>query len=452
MFEECTEPYNLFATTDAWLSHMQWEHTIQWRCNAPGHPPRSFGKEQDFDDHLRSSHTGTFTESQLPLLKRRSAQPASQTFLSCPLCGCSSAQSSDGKVSGTCLEDLSSHVAAHLQSIAVMSLPWREDLEEVVSSNRTSAPRARDSILDNEDQISAMTFDESPRDFTDATYVFNDETGLKTDVASRDYEWGFIILPTYEGHTTDPVLRTFVSRFTRATNIPVSVPIWDLIRLVEVIVKYFGNVHPKPEICEKLRRELWTVLGALRNLQARLVTTQPDNPMFKLFVNMPKPGATLLVDGLFQPNETLGTNGTLVQLRTCLEEIQSGFKSSSDVRTFSLNGYFLSKRNLEIILSKLCASRGQLFSILYDTTFSTLDNDHSTTITSFREGFHTLSPLDFVGRQNQIYQDSYSGPHWFLESQEFRAWISGRPWTLYIYGQPGAGKVSNSWDHIVNFC
>ena len=460
MFEECTEPYTLFATTDAWLSHMQWEHTLQWRCNAPSHPPQYFAKEQDFDDHLRSSHAGTFTESQLPLLKRRSAQPAPKTFLSCPLCGHPPAESPDGITSGTCLEELPNHIAAHLQSIAVMSLPWREDLEEVASSNRTSAPRARDSVPDEEDRDSSMTFDESPHIITDETYVSNDETISKSDRVSRDSEWGFIILPPYDGHTTDPILRAFVSKLARANNVAASAPVRDLVHLVVVIEKYLQNIHPKPHICEKLCRELLIVLDTLRKLQALLETTQPDNPWFKVFVDKAKPGGTLLADGSFQPNETLGTDGPLVQLRTCLEEIQSSFNSISDHHTLSRNRFSLLERNLEILLSKLHSSRGQFFSILDQDNFEILgndrlkplDNDRSTIITSLWESLSILSPVDLVGLQNQIYQDSYCKPHWFLESQEFRAWISGRPWTLYIYGQPGAGKVSNLWGHIMNFC
>ena len=440
MFEECAEPYTLFATTDAWLSHMQWEHTLQWRCNAPGHPPQYFAKEQDFDDHLRSSHAGTFTESQLPLLKRRSAQPAPKTFLSCPLCGHPPAESPDGIISGTCLEELPNHIAAHLQSIAVMSLPWREDLEEVASSNRTSAPRARDSVPDEEDRNSSMTFDESPHIITDETYVSNDETISKSDRVSRDSEWGFIILPPYDGHTTDPILRALVSKLARANNVAASAPVRDLVHLVVVIRGYFQRFRPKPDICEKLSRELLMILDPLRRLQARLETTQSDNPWFKVFVDKVKPGGVLLADGSFQPDGTLGIDGPLVQLRTCLEEILVCFEPRPGLQNLTLNGYPLSKGNLEKVLSELYASHEQIFSALDNDHFEGLDDDRR-----LRADFRTLSPLDFAARQKQIFQDIYNAPRRFLESQEFKAWTSGRPWTLYVYGNPGVGKVRSSW-------
>ena len=57
-----------------------------------------------------------------------------------------------------------------------------------------------------------------------------------------------------------------------------------------------------------------------------------------------------------------------------------------------------------------------------------------------------LSKLDFRDRQNQIHATSFQEgappAQWFLKSEEFIAWLAGRPWPLHCYGQPGAGKVN----------
>ena len=57
-----------------------------------------------------------------------------------------------------------------------------------------------------------------------------------------------------------------------------------------------------------------------------------------------------------------------------------------------------------------------------------------------------LSKLDFRDRQNQIYatcfQEGAPPAHWFLTSEEFIAWLAGRPWPLHCHGRPGAGKVN----------
>ena len=56
-----------------------------------------------------------------------------------------------------------------------------------------------------------------------------------------------------------------------------------------------------------------------------------------------------------------------------------------------------------------------------------------------------LSKLDFRDRQNQIYATSFQEgappAQWFLTSEEFIAWLAGRPWPLHCYGRPGAGKT-----------
>ncbi len=52
-----------------------------------------------------------------------------------------------------------------------------------------------------------------------------------------------------------------------------------------------------------------------------------------------------------------------------------------------------------------------------------------------------LSPLEFYKRHDTVIKDSFPIGQWLFDSPEFRAWILGRPWTLWCYGDPGAGKV-----------
>lgn len=52
-----------------------------------------------------------------------------------------------------------------------------------------------------------------------------------------------------------------------------------------------------------------------------------------------------------------------------------------------------------------------------------------------------LSPLEFRKRQSEIFNQSIQTGQTLLQSPVFQAWSSGRPWILYCYGMPGAGKV-----------
>lgn len=53
-----------------------------------------------------------------------------------------------------------------------------------------------------------------------------------------------------------------------------------------------------------------------------------------------------------------------------------------------------------------------------------------------------LSPLEFLKKQKETYDQSFPTGKWLLESVECTAWLQGRLWPLYCYGAPGAGKVS----------
>ncbi|KAL8726116.1 MAG: hypothetical protein Q9166_006908 [cf. Caloplaca sp. 2 TL-2023] len=52
-----------------------------------------------------------------------------------------------------------------------------------------------------------------------------------------------------------------------------------------------------------------------------------------------------------------------------------------------------------------------------------------------------LSPLQFLRRQSDIFNDAILMGQKFLESEEFQAWSKGQPWILYGYGMPGSGKT-----------
>ena len=54
-----------------------------------------------------------------------------------------------------------------------------------------------------------------------------------------------------------------------------------------------------------------------------------------------------------------------------------------------------------------------------------------------------LSPLESLKRQDEVYRDSFPAEQALIHSSEFKAWVTGRPWTLWCHGNPGAGKVSH---------
>ena len=94
--------------------------TQQWVCSICD-PVEIFHLAEDFENHMYSTddHKETFTESQLPMLTKLSLLNMPLKFTSCPLCRSSERQDSAYK-------PLQDHIAEHIHSFALISLPWRD--------------------------------------------------------------------------------------------------------------------------------------------------------------------------------------------------------------------------------------------------------------------------------------------------------------------------------------
>lgn len=229
---DCFESEPLFHDRYAWASHMQWEHARQWRCTAPGHAGLTFTSEYAFTDHMQSMHRGAFSEKQLPLILKRAQRPGI-AFRSCPLCGFEpnqdtqrrspsprgATQSWRKQTTESAGENLSKHVANHLQSLALISLPWGDGGDEDQTQDEGTA-----SHLADEDPASSVHgglpspyFDEDteppdtevpPTDLWFSTPAIPEDSVLG---AARD-EWSFLPPAPYHGHDRDPVLQTFLRK------------------------------------------------------------------------------------------------------------------------------------------------------------------------------------------------------------------------------------------------
>ena len=174
---------------------MRQEHMLQWRCPAKSHKPVVFQTRAEFEDHMWQHHRGTFSEKQLPLLAKRSAQPNGPTFPSCPLCGHSE----------TNISRMESHVVQHLRFLALKSLPWPDDVEDrpndvedTPSSKASGKPNTRTTIATDSEHGTKPTFYEVPYDAperpSDRSESYEEKNPLfeKSHLAMRTEEWGFL--------------------------------------------------------------------------------------------------------------------------------------------------------------------------------------------------------------------------------------------------------------------
>lgn len=191
---------------------MACEHTKRWYCQARGHENQVFNRKVDLEDHIRQSHIHDIAEDQVEPLVEASAKPASELFAilvvalgayeeptrgsvpACPFCEEFSAQNhppgngSPEVYSNGFDKLISEHIARHLESISLLSLPGREDIalsdspwasEEPVnrlSDDEPAVSRTEDlslSFEDNGTSSAESLYDDTPLLCQDWDFIFN---------------------------------------------------------------------------------------------------------------------------------------------------------------------------------------------------------------------------------------------------------------------------------------
>jgi len=96
--EECKEPPKLFGSEVDWRSHMieahggEWPREMykptQWFCDVDHPDTLYFPHDQELAQHLRDTHSGTFSEAQIPTVLSQNTLSAPRDRHACPLCNC----------------------------------------------------------------------------------------------------------------------------------------------------------------------------------------------------------------------------------------------------------------------------------------------------------------------------------------------------------------------------
>ncbi|KAF7904376.1 hypothetical protein EAF00_001710 [Botryotinia globosa] len=246
LFDGCNKSTEYFATVEDWVNHMQWQHAVVWCCQVPGHESTVYRSEEEFKHHLREEHKNAFNETQLSMIVKKASQPVSDLFGSsalaangndneshtvgaCPLCPFSvdipehNALPDNLEVEKASLpvsKELCDHIAAHMEAIALLSLPERDDLEDANTNERQSE----------------NTYQSLDRDTIDlppiASIIGNDDDEISPDHAHHSIgptsseftsrgDWNYILedkqvkLRQDREPARDPTLQNFVRRARR---------------------------------------------------------------------------------------------------------------------------------------------------------------------------------------------------------------------------------------------
>ncbi|KAL6364387.1 hypothetical protein LRP88_01787 [Fusarium phalaenopsidis] len=153
LFEDCDQPDVLYAHSDEWLSHLH-QHSKVWRCSSH-REMGPFSTLEDYMKHMREVHDTKLSDRQLRVVANRNSRKTTKLFPSCPLCG-----REESEVDGR-LED---HLAGHLRSLALKSLPsYQDEIPDDAGDENNSVdgsrPRSRSTIREMEEEKEQMLQD-----------------------------------------------------------------------------------------------------------------------------------------------------------------------------------------------------------------------------------------------------------------------------------------------------
>ncbi|SCO90474.1 uncharacterized protein FRV6_14602 [Fusarium oxysporum] len=223
LFEDCDQPDVLYSHSDEWLSHLQ-QHRRFWRC-ASHRDLDPFRSSAEYIAHMRDVHNSKLNDNQLRIMANRNSRKIPKMFPSCPLCG-----QDEDEVNGR-LED---HLAGHLRSLALKSLPSYEGEipEDITSDNDSidiSRPQSRSTIRDMRQAEDALSMDMlCSGEFWE---LWNPDVPQNVGVnfmgdAHTELERAALFFDTYsyEGHTSspesDPILQSMLSQKRTSLDFP----------------------------------------------------------------------------------------------------------------------------------------------------------------------------------------------------------------------------------------
>jgi hypothetical protein len=254
IFEPCSSALQTFHDENEWRNHMSSQHSLHWICSFDR---LSFSLSEDLEHHLHLQHHEALTDAQIPLVARKSVTTKPLVIYACPICGkCDNEVNPNHDQRQTANRerqlrlparkrdniDMLGHIGEHLQEFAMISLPWRDDIDEKASDGRTVSRRSlrsqqadspykcsvessksifqQSSIGFNPleaENASSVSLDDGNVELKESDSMIHNDAAvlLPIDDMSRGEarsEWKFIGEQPYTGHDRDPVLQAFLRK------------------------------------------------------------------------------------------------------------------------------------------------------------------------------------------------------------------------------------------------
>lgn len=225
------------------MSHMAWRHTEIWSCQVPGHGEYIFNSSADFMQHLREHHPCEVPEQQFSSISEMCIEPAPDTLAvlaselaselsydsppvvptACPFCDESGVRIEDtslGKFARFpegASEKLREHIAGHLESLALYSLPERDELGRSSFNMRLMTGWSTD--VKSDDRVASSLSQEDPGESDLVTDFITDNPPdqiYSPELLPSAEDWDFMLSQDTKHYSIneDATLKAFSKAFT----------------------------------------------------------------------------------------------------------------------------------------------------------------------------------------------------------------------------------------------
>lgn len=144
----------MYDSWEDWARHEQWAHRQRiWRC--PDHPGEEYVERSSYEYHLRRQHTTTQHQLLSSELLSASESISRSCDRPCPFCKRDLEQPSE----------MQQHVARHLESVALLSLPWPDEDDANSQGDKTASNSANRNYAESRtgdfDEMEPLMFPEN---------------------------------------------------------------------------------------------------------------------------------------------------------------------------------------------------------------------------------------------------------------------------------------------------
>lgn len=263
-----------------WSEHI---HSERWYCDVDHNElsigPSEFDEKVEFMNHLNTFHGDKLTQSRILGRLRRNRRIATRDPFVCPLCDCVPSDVAE-RLSDKPYELLWKHIAAHLKSVAFLSLSYievdqeedRESMSPSLKSNddddtkvsRHSLSESSNILYCGRDSCDCTDEKNSPVDWTDIpeSQLPTSQVDPKYDAPNAQLEWEFCYpfsLPPdckrvgpleYQGHANDARLLRYFEKLQLDNMIDDR-----LVKVVEPFGEGCSEFVPEDQIMDLLSKE-----------------------------------------------------------------------------------------------------------------------------------------------------------------------------------------------------